>query len=159
MAVRRHSSRRCRKRPRPIPASGSWTKGESMRRLGSPLTHGLAMVFLVLGGTVGTCGAHPVSAPTDHPPSVPAAPRIVAEAPPPSDTYRPTKLLQVEPVKGYVGDAFTVHGDGLPAGKSVEFFWGTVDAMYRTQITPDNVEYHERTYQEKRVSFGSATVD
>ena len=69
------------------------------------------------------------------------------------------KLLKVEPVKGYVGDSFTVTGDGLPAGKKVDFFWSTVDAEYATKVTIDNVEYHERKYEEKRVAFGSALVD
>jgi len=32
------------------------------------------------------------------------------------------KLLKVEPVKGHVGDSFTITGEGLPAGKTVEFF-------------------------------------
>ena len=40
----------------------------------------------------------------------------------------PINLLKVEPVKGHVGDSFTISGEGLPAGKTVEFFWSTVDA-------------------------------
>ena len=69
------------------------------------------------------------------------------------------KLLKVEPVKGHVGDSFTITGEGLPAGKTVEFFWSTVDAQYLTKVLVDNVEYHERSYQEKRVLLSSATVD
>jgi hypothetical protein len=69
------------------------------------------------------------------------------------------KLLKVEPVKGYVGEPFTVHGDGLPAGKKVEFLWSTVEASFLTKVMTDNVEYHERKYDEKRVAFGSALVD
>jgi hypothetical protein len=130
-----------------------------MRSLGGRMTQGLAVVFLVLCGTVAASRAHPLPASTDRPISAPATPLIVAEAPAPRDPDRPMKLLQVEPVKGYVGDAFTVQGDGLPAGQSVEFFWSTVDALYQTKIMADNVEYHERTYQEKRVQLGSATVD
>ena len=71
----------------------------------------------------------------------------------------PIKLLKVEPVKGYAGDAFTVAGEGLPAGKKVELFWATVDARYVTKVLVDNVEYHERNYEEKRVPLSSATVD
>jgi hypothetical protein len=71
----------------------------------------------------------------------------------------PIKLLKVEPVKGYVGETFTVRGDGLPAGKKVEFLWSTVDASFLTKVMADNVEYHERKYDEKRVVFGSALVD
>lgn len=71
----------------------------------------------------------------------------------------PIKLLKVEPVKGYAGEPFTVRGDGLPAGKKVEFFWSTVDASFLTKVMTDNVEYHERKYDEKRVAFGSELVD
>jgi len=71
----------------------------------------------------------------------------------------PIKLLNVEPVKGYAGEPFTVHGDGLPAGKKVEFLWSTVEASFLTKVMTDNVEYHERKYDEKRVAFGSALVD
>jgi hypothetical protein len=71
----------------------------------------------------------------------------------------PVKLLKVEPVKGYVGDSFTISGEGMPAGQKIEFFWSTVDAEYVTKVLIDNVEYHERKYDEKRVAFGSAVVD
>ena len=71
----------------------------------------------------------------------------------------PIKLLNVEPVKGYAGETFTVHGDGLPAGKKVEFLWSTVEASFLTKVMTDNVEYHERKYDEKRVAFGTALVD
>src|SRR5262245_35441103 len=71
----------------------------------------------------------------------------------------PIKLLKIEPVKGYVGDSFTIHADGLPAGKNVEFFWRTVDASYVTKVLSDNVEYHERKYDDKRVLLGTATID
>ena len=71
----------------------------------------------------------------------------------------PLKLLKVEPVKGYVGDSFTVIGDGLTPGKKVEFFWSTAEANYATKVMADNIEYHERKYDEKRVAFGNALVD
>jgi hypothetical protein len=71
----------------------------------------------------------------------------------------PIKLLKIEPVKGYAGNPFTISGEGFPAGKKVEFFWNTVDAYYVTKVLADNVEYHERSYQEKRVLLSSATVD
>jgi hypothetical protein len=50
-------------------------------------------------------------------------------------TRAPIKLLKVDPVKGYIGDPFTLRGDGLPAGKSVEFFWSTVDAAMARMAT------------------------
>ena len=34
-----------------------------------------------------------------------------------------------------------------------------MDGAYVTKVMPDNVEYHERKYEEKRVSLGSASVD
>ncbi|MEO6164498.1 MAG: hypothetical protein ABIP88_10195 [Candidatus Binatia bacterium] len=71
----------------------------------------------------------------------------------------PIKLLKVEPVKGYAGDSFTIASEGLPAGKKVEFFWTTVDARYVTKVLVDNIEYHERNYNEKRVPLSSAMVD
>lgn len=71
----------------------------------------------------------------------------------------PLKLLKVEPVRGYVGAPFTITGDGFPAGKKVELLWSTVDARYVTKVLADNVEYHERNYDEKRVALGSAMVD
>ena len=71
----------------------------------------------------------------------------------------PLKLLKVEPVRGYGGAPFTIAGDGFPTGKKVELFWTTVDARYVTKVLVDNVEYHERNYDEKRVALGSAMVD
>jgi hypothetical protein len=86
-------------------------------------------------------------------PSESAAPAPSAAAP------AAVKLLKVEPVKGYVGDSFTVTGSGFPSGKQVELFWATADAAYLTKVTVDNVEYHERKYEEKRVRLGSAQSD
>jgi len=117
-----------------------------MRSLGGRMTHGLDVVFLVLCGTVATYSSNPVSESTDRPTSAPATPLIVAEAPTPSDTYRPTKLLKVEPVKGYVGDSFAVKGDGLrgcPETKSLKdnslcFILGKT----KNGITGESVSYH-----------------
>jgi len=87
------------------------------------------------------------------------SPFVIAQNPKPAGNSAPIKLLKVEPVKGYIGDSFTVTGEGLPLGKKVEFFWSTVDARYMTKVLVDNVEYHERNYEEKRVLLSSATVD
>ena len=88
-----------------------------------------------------------------------STPAVLAQATQPSTTPPPIKLLKVEPVKGYTGDSFTVTGDGLAPGKKVDFFWSTADGAYVTKVMPDNVEYHERKYEEKRVSLGSTSVD
>jgi hypothetical protein len=88
-----------------------------------------------------------------------ANPTIVAQTTSSSAIPAAIKLLKVEPVKGYVGDSFTITGDGFAAGSKVDFFWATVDAAYVTKVMPDNVEYHERKYEEKRVRLGSASAD
>ena len=87
------------------------------------------------------------------------SPGVIAQNPKPTGNSAPIKLLKVEPVKGYAGDAFTISGEGMPAGKKVEFFWSTVDAQYLTKVLIDNVEYHERKYDEKRVRLGDAAAD
>ena len=82
-----------------------------------------------------------------------------AQAPVTQELPPALKLLKVEPVKGYVGDPFTVSGEGFAAGAAVEFFWSTVEASYVTKVLPDNLEYHERKYDEKRVVLGRARAD
>ncbi|MBI2999009.1 MAG: hypothetical protein HYY46_11275 [Deltaproteobacteria bacterium] len=127
-------------------------------RRGQPAT-GLALALLVLRGMSVAYGADPLSDPTAPRTSAPATLLATSQAAAPGSAYRPLKLLKVEPVKGYAGDPFTVTGDGLTPGKRVEFFWVTADATYLTKTMVDNVEYHERKYQEKRVQLGSAPVN
>ena len=62
-------------------------------------------------------------------------------------------------MKGYVGDPFTVSGEGFAGGTTIEFFWSTVEPSYATKVLPDNLEYHERKYDEKRIVLGQARVD
>ncbi len=69
------------------------------------------------------------------------------------------KPLIVEPAKGVAGDPFTVSGDGFPGGKTVEFVWMTWQGSYETQASSENVEFHDRHYEEKAVSLGQATAD
>ena len=87
------------------------------------------------------------------------SPAVLAQNLKPDGNTAPIKLLKIEPVKGYAGDFFTISGEGLPAGKKADFFWSTADAEYATKVLSDNVEYHERKYDDKRVAFGSAVVD
>jgi len=112
--------------------------GRTPRKL--PIT-ALALALIVALGMLATGGARPPSG-TEAGPTFAFAQLLVAQAAQPSDQSKPIKLLKVEPVKGYTGDHFTVTGDGLAAGKQVEFFWTTVDAAYSTKVMPDNVEYH-----------------
>jgi hypothetical protein len=69
------------------------------------------------------------------------------------------KLLKVEPVKGHSGDPFAITAEGLPANQQIEFFWSTVEGSYITRVLPDNLEYDERRYDEKRIALGSAQAD
>jgi len=126
-------------------------------RRGLPLA-GLAVVLIV---GVRLLVAHASNAPSNLPadPTAAAHPIIVAQNTKLATAPAATKLLRVEPVKGYVGDSFTISGEGLPAGKKVEFFWTTVEAAYVTKVMEDNVEYHERKYTEKRVHLGGAPVN
>jgi len=127
-------------------------------RRGLPITR-LALSLLILLGLLGAHGANAPSECGARPTTASPTPTIVAQVTGPSAPAAPVKLLKVEPVKGYVGDSFTVTGDGLPPSKKVEFFWSTAEASYATKVMADNVEYHERKYDEKRVAFGNALVD
>jgi hypothetical protein len=119
---------------------------------------GLALALSVMLGLIETHRSSALSESTSHRTSTPAD-FTIAQSNRANAAPTALKLLKVEPVKGYVGDSFTVAGDGLAPGKNVEFFWSTVDAAYLTKVLADNVEYHERKYEEKRVQLGSATVD
>jgi hypothetical protein len=84
---------------------------------------------------------------------------LAAQAPVSQGRQPALKLLKIEPVKGYVGDPFTLTGEGFPAGATVEVFWSTVEPGYITNVLTDNLEYHERKYDEKRVVLGRAPAD
>ena len=91
--------------------------------------------------------------------SAPAISPTLAQADKSPLAAAPVKLLKVEPVRGYVGDSFTVTGDGFTPGQKVDFLWSTVGGTYTTKILPDNVEYHERKYDEKRLRLGGTSAD
>ena len=127
-----------------------------MRR---PLTRESTITLVALLGLLVALGSN---APRGIAASVATAPAIsptLAQANKSTPAPAPIKLLKVEPVKGYVGDSFAITGDGFAAGSRMDFFWTTADATYVTKITPDNVEYHERKYDEKRLRLGSASAD
>ena len=121
-------------------------RAASLNKLNLPRTKLPLALFVVIALVVAL--RIPISTPPAH-----------AQAAQPNGAPAPVKLLKVEPVKGFVGDSFTVSGDGLIPGKNIDFFWTTVDAAYVTKVLADNVEYHERKYDEKRVRLGSAAVD
>src|SRR5262245_15625924 len=164
MVARELSLRRFRKRQRRILVCGSSTdrighqnaiRG-SMRR--SP-TRESAITLVALLGLLVALGSN---APPEMAAIVAAVPAIspaFAQASKSTPAPTPIKLLKVEPVKGYVGDSFTVVGNGFTPGQKVDFFWSTVDGAYSTKVIPDNVEYHERKYEEKRLRLGGTLVD
>ena len=123
-----------------------------------PITK-LGLTLVVLLGLLVGHGSSALFEPSARRIAAPETPPAVAQAAKPNGAPAPVKLLKVEPVKGYVGDSFTVTGDGFTPAKKVEFFWTTVNAAYQTRVTPDNVEYHERKYEDTRVRLGGAAVD
>ncbi|MEK7872839.1 MAG: hypothetical protein AAB502_03145, partial [Chloroflexota bacterium] len=71
----------------------------------------------------------------------------------------PLKLLQVNPVKGSVGQPFSISAEGLPAGKEVQFFWATASARYDMEPSQETIEFYEAKWTEKRVPLGRAVAD
>lgn len=69
------------------------------------------------------------------------------------------KQLKIEPVTGYVGEPFTIRGEGLPPNKEVDFIWVTAEGFYVTKAGPENVEFHEKQFREKRVSLGKVVAN
>ncbi len=119
------------------------------------LSFKVGLVLMVLVGLVIACSTQ--AAPLSPAPStVPAASAPSAAA---TATALPEKLLKVSPDNGKVGTAFTVTGEGLTPNKQVEFIWLTEDGNYQTQVSPENVEYHDKVYTDKQLSLGTATTD
>lgn len=96
-----------------------------------------------------TPSAAPVSA------SQVAAPAPAAPASPPGLQ----KPLKIEPVKGFVGDSFTIVAPDLPQGQTMEFQWVTWDGGYDTQAVANSVQFQERTFKQNRISLGRAQSD
>ncbi len=69
------------------------------------------------------------------------------------------KPLKVVPDTGYIGDKFTITGEGLPPKTTVDFIWMTVEGDYITQVVPADVKYIDRTFPAKRVSLGKVDTD
>ena len=122
----------------------------------------LFVVLLAASGAIAlyAAGRAPSSAVTDSSKIVQNGKiQLVAQALASQAGQPALKLLKVEPVKGYVGDPFTVSGEGFVGGTTIEFFWSTVEPSYVTKVLPDNLEYHERKYDEKRIVLGRARAD
>lgn len=130
-----------------------------MASAASRVSRRLPIAGAVLALPLGLLIAHGADLASESPADPGGAPTTLPTVSQAFNQPAPLKLLKVEPVKGYVGEPFAVTGDGFTPGKKVEFVWSTADAAYATQVLPDNVEYHERKYEEKRVGLGSATAD
>ncbi len=127
------------------------------RRLASMGYSSLLLAALVL---VAGCSSQPPigSNPTAGVPAPTVTPPATAPAPAPTVTPVPLKLLKTSPETGPVGTPFTVSGEGLPAGKEVQFVWVTWDGAYATKVTPNNVRFEERKFVVKRVPMKSVVA-
>ncbi|MBI2912063.1 MAG: hypothetical protein HYY05_07960 [Chloroflexi bacterium] len=131
--------------------SRGWPSGRLAWRLGSAGLLGLLVA----------CTAQPAPQPAarEEAAAPPPAPQGAAPAAAPAATPLPQKLLKIEPVKGYIGDRFTVAGEGLPSNASVDVLWSTVDAAWDMKPTAETVQYYDRTFTPSRISLGRATTD
>lgn len=114
---------------------------------------GLRLALLGLLLLPAACGGEDKAAPGSSANLATAAPPA-ASAPP-----APQKLLKVEPVQGAVGDTFTITGQGLPPNKDVQFVWATAEGSYVTKAGAENVEFHEKRFEDKQVPLGRAVAD
>ena len=114
----------------------------------------LALVLAACNGTAKDISSAP--AVTTAPPPSLASQEV---APAPIAVSVPQKLLRVEPVKGFVGDSFTITAEGLQAGQEIEFQWASWEGNYMTQALANSVQFQERTYEQKRVPLGRALPD
>jgi hypothetical protein len=100
-------------------------------------------------------------------PQVTSAPKAATDVPAigagpqltPAGTALPIRLMDTKPSNGSAGDSFMLSGDGFTPGKSLEFTWVTADGSYNMVASPENVEFHDKKFVEKRISLGNATVD
>ena len=91
-----------------------------------PLWTGITIVSVALFGLSVACGGRtPGATPSPVAPTIAAALAIIPG---------PLKLLKVSPEEGPVGSAFTVTGDGLPPGKTVELVWVARDDSDTTRV-------------------------
>ncbi len=115
------------------------------------LIWGIACLGLLLSSCTGQSVTEPektIPEPSESSAITPSADAIVS-----------LNLLKTEPETGPVGTGFTISGEELPPGKTVEFMWVTWDGKYATDTGPENVVFLERQFDERRVSLGSVTVD
>lgn len=117
----------------------------------------LALAFTAFIGLFLACGGRGVSTVPSTETRPQQEPPATASAASPAPIL--LKQLKTEPPSGQIGGRFAVTGEGLPVGKAVEFQWVTWDGAYDMNILPENVQFFQRKFTEKRVPLGRATVD
>lgn len=96
---------------------------------------------------------------TDDTSTATASPVGASASPEASAPAADLKPLKLNPEKGVVGSSFTARLDGLQAGQSVSFEWGTWDGTYQTNPTPETVQYLQRAFTPRRTPLGSVTAN
>ncbi len=144
-----------------------------IRNKSSPKRKSIAFWILglaLIGLLVVACSSQPQQgspAPTGIPAASPSSPTISSSPVPlsstpattPTATPVPLKALKLAPESGPVGTAFTITGQGLSPGKPLQLQWVTWDGSYVTNASPENVEFQEPKFTERRVLLGGATPD
>ncbi len=100
---------------------------------------GIVIALAALPGLSVACGAR---TPVTPAPPVAVTTSVAAQ----TTTPAPLKLLEINPLEGPIGTAFTVTGDGLPPGKAVDLVWVATDDS-------------DMTHVKERFSIGSSVTD
>ena len=117
----------------------------------------ICLLTLVLTSVLTACAGEskPAPAPVTPAPAATTAAPVVA----PTAASVSLKVLNVDPVKGNIGERFTITAEGLAPSKEGELAWATVDGSYSTKVFPETVEFYERSFTAKRISLGRVTSD
>jgi hypothetical protein len=88
-------------------------------------------------------------------------PQVAAQQPPAAAAESPvvSGLLKVEPVSGYIGQSFDIHGDKFAPGAEVSFDWVTSDGRYETKVHEKGASFVGPRFDDKRVLLGTAVAD
>ncbi|MBW7881304.1 MAG: hypothetical protein H3C34_01475 [Caldilineaceae bacterium] len=120
---------------------------------------GISLVIVGLLGLLGVYAPALQVAAATPPAAASEALPSRAQSTTPADEPPVLKLLKTKPEIGIVGDPFTITATDLPPNQEIEFVWVTVDGFYVTQVMPENVEFHEKTFVETRMSLGHTITD
>ena len=67
--------------------------------------------------------------------------------------------ITAEPNQGYIGQAFTLTGKGLPANTAVDLTWSTADGAWLADMQPNSINYRGLKFFKYPVKMGSVTTD